>query len=479
MVKSLTNLAVWLISGGLLAASLAFVAVATPLVGNRALIVRSGSMEPAISVGDVVIVREPRGVRGGIAYSVGDAIAYNVPGKEGMVVTHRITKVNETVNGTKYVTKGDANQEEDSWVVTEKDILGKEWLVVPWVGTLLAFAKSRVGFLSLVVVPAVVVILSELRVIWGEFRKKSRVPVLARGKLQVVSPVVPSLPAPVVKVKTEIRPAIAVSFVGAPAPRVRRFVDGVSQRSMLSVMVILLMVSLMTPATFALLSDTGTSSNNVFAAAEVFPTPSVSPSPSPSPSVSPSPSPSVSPSPTPGPGDVVINEVMWMGSTGSTADEWIELRNMTGNSVSLTGWKIQNAGTNGANADISLTGSIPANGFWLLGNFSTDHASSKISNSISEDQEDNSVSLDNTPGEQLTLRDGASVLIDQTPSGSWPAGENNTGQDTHKSMERNNVPGVGTVSTNWHTCIDDACNDGTYWDDNNGNNYGTPKATNL
>ncbi len=39
-------------------------------------------------------------------------------------------------------------------------------------------------------------------------------------------------------------------------------------------------------------------------------------------------------------GDVVFNELMWMGSTASTADEWIELRNMTDVALDLSGWTI-------------------------------------------------------------------------------------------------------------------------------------------
>ncbi|MCD6334669.1 MAG: lamin tail domain-containing protein, partial [Candidatus Latescibacteria bacterium] len=37
-------------------------------------------------------------------------------------------------------------------------------------------------------------------------------------------------------------------------------------------------------------------------------------------------------------GDVVINELMWMGSTASSADEWIELRNTTDSEILLSGW---------------------------------------------------------------------------------------------------------------------------------------------
>lgn len=167
-------------------------------------------------------------------------------------------------------------------------------------------------------------------------------------------------------------------------------------------------------------------------------------------------------------GDVVINEIMWMGSLGSehpSDDEWIELKNSTGNPIDLTGWKIDGAGS--ASDSITLSGTIPSNGFFLISHYSSDH--SAINNSITIDQTISGISLNNS-GEQLTLKTSTGSTIDQTPSGAWAAGENETNK---KSMERNDDPSSG-----WHTCTDSACNDTAYWD-SEGNNYGTPKAANL
>ena len=64
--------------------------------------------------------------------------------------------------------------------------------------------------------------------------------------------------------------------------------------------------------TLALFSDTAQSTNNTFTASEVFPTPTPIPVNA---------------------GDVVINEINWGGSSSSTVDEWIELRNVTGSPI--------------------------------------------------------------------------------------------------------------------------------------------------
>ncbi|MFA5776603.1 MAG: lamin tail domain-containing protein [Patescibacteria group bacterium] len=170
-------------------------------------------------------------------------------------------------------------------------------------------------------------------------------------------------------------------------------------------------------------------------------------------------------------GSVVINEIMWMGSTVHELDEWVELRNTTGSPINITGWKLYGAGP-GPN-EIVLGGTIEAHGYFLLSHYASGNANSAIKDSIIADQVDNSVHLTGSPGEQLTLKDTLDSIIDQTPTGSWVAGTHTSPATVEQSMERNNDP-----TTGWHTCIADACNDTTYWDAE-GNNYGTPKAANL
>ncbi len=38
--------------------------------------------------------------------------------------------------------------------------------------------------------------------------------------------------------------------------------------------------------------------------------------------------------------DIIINEIMWSGSTISSADEWIELKNTTTHDIDISGYKI-------------------------------------------------------------------------------------------------------------------------------------------
>jgi hypothetical protein len=62
-------------------------------------------------------------------------------------------------------------------------------------------------------------------------------------------------------------------------------------------------------------------------------------------------------------GDVVINEINWMGSADSANAEWIELRNLSGTEINLSGWTLNAAdGT----PKINLSGNISAGGYFLL-----------------------------------------------------------------------------------------------------------------
>ena len=62
---------------------------------------------------------------------------------------------------------------------------------------------------------------------------------------------------------------------------------------------------------------------------------------------------------------VIINEIAWMGTTNSAADEWIELRNISGTAVNLAGWQLLDK-DNQIEIIFTKENQIPANGFYLL-----------------------------------------------------------------------------------------------------------------
>ena len=166
---------------------------------------------------------------------------------------------------------------------------------------------------------------------------------------------------------------------------------------------------------------------------------------------------------------MVINEVAWAGTVASSADEWIELYNPnTTAPVSLAGWRL----TDNGDIDIALTGTIPANGYYLLERTDDNTISSVTADQIYSGGMANG-------GETLYLYDNSptAILIDSANAfgvGTWPAGTDATGSPAFASMERIDYLIVDS-DANW------ASNNGAVWNgsDADGNPInGTPKQSN-
>lgn len=148
-----------------LALALLFVGTKVDILGYEVKIVKSGSMEPAIMTGGIVVVTPST------LYEVGDVVTYgrNAPGQ--IPVTHRIIEKNGQGRNTTYITKGDANEDADPNVVTQRYVLGKVVFTIPYLGYVIEFARTPLGFLFLIGVPALLIILDEFANIMWEFHK--------------------------------------------------------------------------------------------------------------------------------------------------------------------------------------------------------------------------------------------------------------------------------------------------------------------
>lgn len=99
----------------------------------KPLIVISGSMEPAIMTGDLLIdtANDPADLRVGEVASLTSAVT-------GRIVTHRVVEVHETGSGTWEVTmKGDRNDVADSEPYVVADEVWQPALRLPGLGTAL------------------------------------------------------------------------------------------------------------------------------------------------------------------------------------------------------------------------------------------------------------------------------------------------------------------------------------------------------
>lgn len=121
----------------ILAVIAAFLPLTVPrLLGYEVYEVISGSMEPEIPVGSVIYVKaaEPEMI------SEGDIIAF---WRRDSVITHRVVE-NHQSDG-EFITKGDANSQEDMTPVPYGDLLGRVKLHIPVLGTVMAILAGGTG----------------------------------------------------------------------------------------------------------------------------------------------------------------------------------------------------------------------------------------------------------------------------------------------------------------------------------------------
>ena len=116
------------------------------LFGMAQIIVVSGSMEPAVQVGDLLVIREQD------RYEDGDIITYR---SEQSLITHRIISVKEN----SIITQGDANNVADA-PITPSQVEGKMLLRVPGLGRAILFIKTPIGILAALVSGLILIAIS-------------------------------------------------------------------------------------------------------------------------------------------------------------------------------------------------------------------------------------------------------------------------------------------------------------------------------
>lgn len=171
-------------------------------------------------------------------------------------------------------------------------------------------------------------------------------------------------------------------------------------------------------------------------------------------------------------GNVVINEIAWMGTKADPDHEWIELYNASNSDISLDGWKIQDK-----TDEYALQGTILPGKYYLIERNEqvTDVAADRIIEELRLSNSGEQLLLINDDDETVDIANG--LKEDGNPE-AWFAGkndENSTEEDEARTMERINPLGDGTSKANW------ADNDG---DPKNGLDalgdpiFGTPRQKN-
>lgn len=131
------------------------------VLGYKVLSVLSGSMEPAIKTGDVIIV-EP--LKSDQEIAEGDVITFRAPDSPDMLITHRVVGI-VSVNGepAAYVTKGDNNDSIDLTPVQRSQVVGIQRWRIPYYGYLSNFMRRPLGIILCVIAPGLVLIGMEVR----------------------------------------------------------------------------------------------------------------------------------------------------------------------------------------------------------------------------------------------------------------------------------------------------------------------------
>ena len=135
--------------------------VLPPVLRYQTYVVQSGSMEPAIHVGSVIVATavDPNSLK------TGDIITFIRPGDQESI-THRIVGINGGPNGRTFVTQGDANGTPDQGEIRFDRLAGKVQFSIPYIGYAFGFIGSQQMRFLFIVVPGMLLLGSWLWDIW-------------------------------------------------------------------------------------------------------------------------------------------------------------------------------------------------------------------------------------------------------------------------------------------------------------------------
>ena len=174
VVTVVVNVIIWLfVAFAAFMTVLAFASLANPdgvpSLGNSVIIsIRSDSMKPTFSQGDIIIAQK---VTDAENLAVGDIITFSAGDLDGDghndLNSHRIVSVDENATGeTIYYTKGDANLSDDPTPVSAIDVIclydEENGVHIKGLGNALNFLQQPKGFLLVIVLPMILFFIYEI-----------------------------------------------------------------------------------------------------------------------------------------------------------------------------------------------------------------------------------------------------------------------------------------------------------------------------
>lgn len=127
----------------------------------------SQSMEPTISVYDVIINTKVDDIED---VEINDVVTFistsNIT--YGMTITHRVVGTKKMDNGEVcLITRGDSNTQEDNSCVSKSNLIGVTKAVIPGLGKVQFFLSSSLGWVLLIILPALYIIIKDVIKIFG------------------------------------------------------------------------------------------------------------------------------------------------------------------------------------------------------------------------------------------------------------------------------------------------------------------------
>ena len=106
------------------------------LTGSRIMLVTSGSMEPTLRPGDIVLTTPTTDIQ------IGDVIAY---ASAADPIIHRVVSIVVEDGNVTYRTKGDANNAPDPFIITKEAVIGELRFTIPYIGLPLLYGAMVLG----------------------------------------------------------------------------------------------------------------------------------------------------------------------------------------------------------------------------------------------------------------------------------------------------------------------------------------------
>ena len=136
------------------------------MLGYDSFVVLGGSMSPAVRPGSILVAERV----GPSTLEIGDIVTFRRAQSPTTPVTHRIVGIDEGEDGQRiFLTKGDANPFADPEELTVDQPISRLLYTVPYVGYLVAFARTLLGRLLLIGLPLAAL---GAHIAWRRYRER-------------------------------------------------------------------------------------------------------------------------------------------------------------------------------------------------------------------------------------------------------------------------------------------------------------------